>query len=94
MTVSRRIRCMKSQVGTNKSSTCKGPGAGRSHVTAGSEYRKGAYAKVLGQEGAMLPQSQDLGWEGAMLLQSQDLGWEEAMLLKDQSSGRATERAV
>lgn len=41
MTVSRRIRCMKSQTGTNKSSTCKGPGAGSSCVTAGSEFRKG-----------------------------------------------------
>lgn len=54
MTVSRRIRCMKSQTGTDKSSTCKGPGAGRSlvtagsgpgvgrsHVTEGTEFRKG-----------------------------------------------------
>lgn len=40
MTVS-RINCMKSETQINKSSTGKGPGAGRSHVTAGSECRKG-----------------------------------------------------
>jgi hypothetical protein len=54
---------MRSQTETNKSSTGKGPGAGRSHVTAGSECRKGAQTKVLGQEGAMLLQGQSAGRE-------------------------------
>lgn len=52
---------MKSETETNKRGTCKGPGAGKSHVTAESECRKGTQAKVLGWEGAMLLQGQSSG---------------------------------